>query len=483
MRFDTLALTTSAVASIVASASAACADFEILRRNSPSLRARGPTSEQDAAKETLAEECKYYNFAPVTTLFGNGGFPVLWETANLSKASTEDKALFTALNSSIPNIAPRGTRAGDFSGVTYSMATDPDCWWTSTLCTKPKIAALQPDIIRCPEPETWGFTLDDGECPNCSHNAFYDFLYEQKQKATLFYIGSNVVDWPYEAQRGLDDGHEICAHTWSHPYMTALTNEEVFSELYYSMKAIKAVIGVTVRCWRPPYGDVDDRVRYIAQALGLTTVVWADNTFDYDIGTLGVATIEANYNAILAEQSNGTFATQGTIVLTHELNNGTMSESKSFLPKIQSQFKAVVPIAVCHNNSQPYVETDYTYPNFAQFTSGTTSISLATATATSAPSLSLTLSTGQTGSLIVPLSYSVAHAANDAAATTTGSGSGSSATATGSSDNGSRTSARSTSSATSTARSSAPQRLSSPGVGYLMGSLTLGAVVVDALLV
>lgn len=26
-------------------------------------------------------------------------------------------------------------------------------------------------------------------------------------------IGSNVVDWPLEAQRGLADGHEICGHT------------------------------------------------------------------------------------------------------------------------------------------------------------------------------------------------------------------------------------------------------------------------------
>lgn len=26
----------------------------------------------------------------------------------------------------------------------------------------------------------------------------------------MFYIGSNVMDWPLEAQRGLADGHEIC---------------------------------------------------------------------------------------------------------------------------------------------------------------------------------------------------------------------------------------------------------------------------------
>jgi peptidoglycan/xylan/chitin deacetylase (PgdA/CDA1 family) len=54
-----------------------------------------------------------------------------------------------------------------------------------------------------------GYAFDDG--PNCTHNAFYDYLSSQNQKATLFYIGSNVADWPHEAQRGLVDGHEICA--------------------------------------------------------------------------------------------------------------------------------------------------------------------------------------------------------------------------------------------------------------------------------
>lgn len=89
--------------------------------------------------------------------------------------------------------------------------------------------------------------FDDG--PNCSHNAFYEFLRENKQKATMFYIGSNVMDWPLQAQDAITDGHEICIHTWSHNYMTALTNEQAFAELYYTRKAIKLITGVTPMCW------------------------------------------------------------------------------------------------------------------------------------------------------------------------------------------------------------------------------------------
>lgn len=85
----------------------------------------------------------------------------------------------------------------------------PRSGWTCSGCTTPKLAGLPPDVASVPEPNTMGYGFDDG--PNCSHNAFYDFLSSQNQKATFFYIGSNVMDWPLQAQRAIADGHEICA--------------------------------------------------------------------------------------------------------------------------------------------------------------------------------------------------------------------------------------------------------------------------------
>jgi peptidoglycan/xylan/chitin deacetylase (PgdA/CDA1 family) len=60
--------------------------------------------------------------------------------------------------------------------------------------------------------------------------------------------------------------------------MTALTNEQAFAELYYSRKIIKDILGVTPLCWRPPFGDVDNRIRTIAASLNLTTIVWGSDT-------------------------------------------------------------------------------------------------------------------------------------------------------------------------------------------------------------
>lgn len=71
-----------------------------------------------------------------------------------------------------------------------------------------------------------GFAFDDG--PNCTHNIFYNYLSSQQQKATMFYIGSNVLDWPLEAQRAIADGHEICARECL-PFLGTCSMEVDFS--------------------------------------------------------------------------------------------------------------------------------------------------------------------------------------------------------------------------------------------------------------
>jgi len=258
--------------------------------------------------------------------------------------------------------------------VAYDSVNDPACWWSIHQCTTPKVSGLPHDVVSIPEPETMGYAFDDG--PNCTHNVFYNYLSSQSQKATMFYIGSSVLDWPLEAQRGLADGHEICAHTWSHRYMTAFQSQDAFAELWYSIQAIKLVTGVTPTCWRPPYGDVDDRIRYIANQLGLQTVIWGFDSFDWRVGTVVAnvtitpANVDTNYGLFISNLSAGTFNTAGGIMLTHELNNFTMQEAINFYPRLKAAFQHIVPIGVALNKTQPYKETNYSLPTFQQYTSG-----------------------------------------------------------------------------------------------------------------
>lgn len=135
---------------------------------------------------------------------------------------------------------------------------------------------------------------------------------------------------------------------------------------------IKLVVGVTPTCWRPPYGDVDDRIRAIANALGLQTIMWKYDTQDADVDgtTVTDQTVADNYDNFIQTAGNGTFDSIGAIILTHELNNFTMSEAITYYPQLKSVFQHLVPVGVALNKTQPYLETNYTLPTYQQYISG-----------------------------------------------------------------------------------------------------------------
>ncbi|CEP12042.1 hypothetical protein [Parasitella parasitica] len=311
-------------------------------------------------------ECTYYE-PPSNFKYNAKEWPNLWETAtsNGMANTSEFQALYNAIDwSKAPKIDVRKLNTdGSINMTGYDQNTDPDCWWSASTCTKPKLEGVNEDIYTCPEPQTWGLTYDDG--PNCSHNAFYDYLEAEKIKASMFYIGSNVVNWPYGAQRGQKAGHHIADHTWSHQLMTTLTNTEVLAELYYTQKAIKMVTGVTPIHWRPAFGDVDDRVRWIATQLGLTTILWDLDTDDWAAGTSEtLESVQKTYEDFIAMGTNGTFKNSGQIVLTHEIDNTTMTLAMEFLPKIRAAYKNVIDVATCMNITNPYHESTVTIAPF-----------------------------------------------------------------------------------------------------------------------
>lgn len=138
----------------------------------------------------------------------------------------------------------------------------------------------------------------------------------------------------------------------------------------------------------------------------MRVIIWADNTFDYTIATTNKSYVDGNYNAILTKAQNGTYNTEGTIVLSHELNNFTMTEMEEFYPKIKQAFKNVVPVGTCQNDSMPYVEQNFVYPVFSQYVAGTTSVSLQTASAVATDaSISLPIQTGATSSVLSSIAY------------------------------------------------------------------------------
>ena len=190
----------------------------------------------------------------------------------------------------IPNIDP--TQPGGCPNNTQAASDTSRCWWTCGGCTRTT------DISDCPTKNTWGLTYDDGP-------AFYtpnllNYLDQNSLKSTFFVIGSRAVSLPAVLQYEYMSQHQISVHTWSHAApLTTLTNEQIIAELGWCKKIIKAVTGVTPNTMRPPFGDIDDRVRAISLAMGLTPIMWTRISVAATFDTAGM--IMARFNNILYE--------------------------------------------------------------------------------------------------------------------------------------------------------------------------------------
>lgn len=119
-------------------------------------------------------------------------------------------------------------------------------------------------------------TFDDG--PSVHTQTLLESL---KHKTTFFTLGSNVVQHPDIYRSIMEKGHLIGTHSWSHPFLPSLSNEQVIAQFEWSIWAMNATGNHTPKWFRPPYGGIDNRIRSIARQFGLQAVLWDHDTLDW----------------------------------------------------------------------------------------------------------------------------------------------------------------------------------------------------------
>ncbi|KAI0272326.1 hypothetical protein BC834DRAFT_948639 [Gloeopeniophorella convolvens] len=216
----------------------------------------------------------------------------------------------------VPGLAPTkdGSCAGDPGAAGDARARG---WWTCGGFTRAT------DITACPRQFDWGVSFDDG--PSEWSEQLLNYMDKQDIKATFFVVGSRVIERPPVLIEEYMSGHEISVHTWSHRPLTSLTNEQIVAELGWTRKAIQAVIGVTPTTMRPPYGDIDDRVRAISLAMGMIPIIWTSapgsgpfDTNDWRVAG-GLVDATTSFNTFEGILGNASTLSTGFIVLQHDL--------------------------------------------------------------------------------------------------------------------------------------------------------------------
>ncbi|MGY1706243.1 polysaccharide deacetylase family protein [Geodermatophilus sp. SYSU D00697] len=124
-------------------------------------------------------------------------------------------------------------------------------------------------------------TFDDGPSRSATP-LILDTLAARGVTATFFVVGAMAAASPGIVRRASDEGHQIGNHSWSHPDLTTLDQEQVETQFRRTDDAIEEATGVPPTQWRPPYGATNAAVAATARDVGLTSMVlWTVDPIDW----------------------------------------------------------------------------------------------------------------------------------------------------------------------------------------------------------
>ncbi|KAF9438418.1 chitin deacetylase [Entomortierella beljakovae] len=226
------------------------------------------------------------------------------------------------------------------------------CWWTCQTCPGT-------DIESCPTPGDWGLTFDDGPTPN-TEVLLQTLKANNNAKATFFVMGSNVVRYPEIMKAEVADGHHIASHTWSHHPLTTLSNQQIVAEIKWTEKAVFDITGLKMKYLRPPYGDIDNRVRAVVKKLGYIVIDWTSDAYDSKDFALNAGFTEATLSAAVTKMATqlttygAAPGAKGIITLEHDLYPVTVEFAKRILPVAATAKLNIKTVAQCLNDPNPY---------------------------------------------------------------------------------------------------------------------------------
>ena len=123
-------------------------------------------------------------------------------------------------------------------------------------------------------------TFDDGPHPYRT-DEILDILDEYGIKATFFFIGQNVRDYPNAVPRVMAAGHEIGNHTFTHRNLQTLCYSDLVKEIEDTEEALIELVGYEPKLLRPPEGKFSDDVIRASKEKGYSIICWSIDTLDW----------------------------------------------------------------------------------------------------------------------------------------------------------------------------------------------------------
>ncbi len=118
-------------------------------------------------------------------------------------------------------------------------------------------------------------TFDAGY-ENGNTEAILDALEKHNAPATFFIVGYYLEENPELVLRMIEDGHTIGNHSYNHPDMTTLSEDEFIEEMESLEELYLEVTGMELsNYYRPPQGKYSVESLKLAQNMGYETIFWS----------------------------------------------------------------------------------------------------------------------------------------------------------------------------------------------------------------
>ncbi|MBR6602518.1 MAG: polysaccharide deacetylase family protein [Clostridia bacterium] len=179
-------------------------------------------------------------------------------------------------------------------------------------------------------------TFDDGPHPYYTAEIL-EILKEYNVKATFFFVGQNIENYPDAAEQVYLAGHEIGNHTYTHHRVRAMERGELVRELERCDDEIYRLYEYRTRLFRPPEGAFDDDVESIARNMDYSIILWSVDTRDWE----GNTPIKIYQNVIDHVRS-------GDIILMHDYigrNSPTPDALRMIIPKLMEMGYSFVSVS------------------------------------------------------------------------------------------------------------------------------------------
>ena len=160
-------------------------------------------------------------------------------------------------------------------------------------------------------------TFDDGPSGRFTRKLL-DGLEQREVKATFLLCGYRLKDYPKEAQRIVDEGHEIGLHGYSHGCMAKMCAEELEREIADTLALLPE--GCRPVFMRPPGGKYSDVVIDAAKQADLGILSWSVDPKDWAIRQTVVHTIQ-----------------DGDVVLLHDMSDSSVEAALAIIDELKQQ--------------------------------------------------------------------------------------------------------------------------------------------------